>query len=75
MKESPGTYDCHGDTSPTHRCAMNGAPAPNYTPRHARPASFGYDLVGGEIQLHDQDGVHVAMREDGYPEPATHDKV
>lgn len=71
-KESRGTYVFHNETSPTHRFAINGAPT--HPGSHALP-SFGDDLVGGEIQLLDQDGVHVLMGEDRYSELATRGKV
>ena len=57
------------------RCAMNGAPTLRDEWGTQALPSFGYDLVGGEIHLHDQNGVHVLMGEDRYSELATKGKV
>lgn len=75
LRKSPVARDFRDDTSPTHRFAINGAPTLRDEWGTQALPSFGYDLVGGEIHLHDQNGVHVLMGEDRYLELATKGKV
>lgn len=75
LRKSPVARDFRDDTSPTHRFAINGAPTLRDEWGTQALPSFGYDLVGGEIHLHDQNGVHVLMGEDRYSELATKGKV
>ena len=75
LRKSPVARDFRDDTSPTHRFAINGAPTLRDQWGTQALPSFGYDLVGGEIHLHDQNGVHVLMGEDRYSELATKGKV